>query len=127
MFITAQDIGNEKATIIDIRSRKEQDNMSLDAVCTSLPLEELDLTEFIKSPPEGPIYILCHSGGRATMLADFLQQLNIPNVKVIEGGIKACEKCFEIKGPRNLSATDIHLYAEESIQAFMKNHEDEED
>jgi rhodanese-related sulfurtransferase len=71
------------AALIDVREPNE-----LAQVRTELaqPLPMSTLQDHLDELPDGPIYVLCHSGGRSARVAQFLEQQGYDAINV-EGGI----------------------------------------
>ncbi len=98
--IRAQDISPhmdpKQGIILDVRTRMEhaEKHMGMDHV--HVPLDELNPTEFMKYHDlhqDSHVYILCRSGKRASQAAEKFASEGYHNVKVIAGGIIACEDC----------------------------------
>jgi len=73
----------EGAALIDVREPDE-----LRAVRTEIaqPLPMSTLQDHLDELPDGPIYVLCHSGGRSARVTAFLEQQGFDAINV-EGGI----------------------------------------
>ncbi len=89
-------------TILDVRTRMEHAEKSIALAHEHVPLDELDPTQFMNSQGLGAdaeVCILCRSGKRAAQAAEKFSAAGYSNVKVVEGGITACESSgHEIKG-----------------------------
>ncbi len=87
---------NRKATILDVRTAMEHDEKRLGADHAHVPLDELKPSEFMAQQgldKNATINLLCRSGKRAAQAAQKFIAEGFPNVRVIEGGIEACEQC----------------------------------
>jgi len=75
------------AALIDVREPDE-----LRAVRTEIaqPLPMSTLQDHLDELPDGPIYVLCHSGGRSARVTAFLEQQGYDAINV-EGGITEWE------------------------------------
>jgi len=71
------------AAVIDVREPYEVAQVSV-AGAVLLPMSTLQ--ERLAELPEGPLYILCHSGARSARVAQFLEQQGYDAAN-IEGGI----------------------------------------
>lgn len=61
----------------------------------NMPLDQLSPTEIFQQGTlntESPIYILCHSGQRASRAAEKFSKEGYANIFVVEGGTSACVK-----------------------------------
>lgn len=87
-------------SVIDVRTPVEYTEVHVEAA-KNVPLNQLkpdELHETYGFSIEKPIYILCHSGQRASRAAEQLTQSNFPNVVVVEGGTQAWIKAgFPVK------------------------------
>ena len=80
-------------TILDVRTHAEF--ARIHAVGARLmPLDDLDPTAVAKwrRQPGDPIYVICHSGARATKACQRLEDAGLKQVYSIEGGTAAWEK-----------------------------------
>ena len=77
----------EGAALIDVREPNE-----LAQVRTELaqPLPMSTLQDHLDELPDGPIYVLCHSGARSARVTQFLEQQGYDAINV-EGGITEWE------------------------------------
>jgi rhodanese-related sulfurtransferase len=77
----------EGAALIDVREPDE-----LRSVRTEIaqPLPMSTLQDHLDELPDGPIYVLCHSGGRSARVTAFLEQQGYDAINV-EGGITEWE------------------------------------
>jgi rhodanese-related sulfurtransferase len=57
----------------------------------NIPLDELDAAAVRRLPgaEEGPLYLLCQFGGRATRAMQRLQEAGVPGCVLVEGGMQA--------------------------------------
>ncbi|MBK9586541.1 MAG: rhodanese-like domain-containing protein [Alphaproteobacteria bacterium] len=88
--------------IIDVRTKMEHAEKHIGFSHVHVPLDVLNPTDLMMRhglDHEAEIYILCRSGKRAAQAADKFIAEGYRNVKVVEGGLTACENCgHEIKG-----------------------------
>ncbi len=88
--------------ILDVRTKMEHLEKSIDFPHTHVPLDELNPDDFMMRhglDKDSEVYILCRSGKRATQAARKFSSAGYHNVYVIEGGIMACEDCgHNLKG-----------------------------
>jgi rhodanese-related sulfurtransferase len=70
-------------TLIDVREPSEVAEVSVEGAVL-LPMSTL--LEHLDEVPEGPLYILCHSGARSARVAQFLEQRG-HDASNVEGGI----------------------------------------
>ena len=92
--ISAIALQNCDGVIIDIRTPEEHAEKRLNQAHILVPLDQLDAHHFMTEhniPETKPVYILCRSGRRAIPAAEKFIGAGYPNVKIIEGGILACE------------------------------------
>jgi rhodanese-related sulfurtransferase len=75
------------AALIDVREPDELRSVRTE-VAQSLPMSTLQ--EHLDELPDGPVYVLCHSGARSARVAAFLEQQGYEAVNV-DGGIVAWE------------------------------------
>lgn len=100
-LISSQDlkkIDSGNSVILDVRSKMEHDEKRLAQPHINLPLDELDAKKFIAENCKNgnkSIYILCGGGTRARKAADKFIAAGYENIKVIDGGLRACEACGE--------------------------------
>lgn len=89
-------------TILDVRTRMEHAEKSIALAHEHVPLDVLNPVEFMTGRGLGmnaEVCILCRSGKRAAQAAEKFIAAGYSNVKVVEGGIVACEGCgHEVKG-----------------------------
>lgn len=96
-----------QGAILDVRTRMEHAGKSLSLAHEHIPLDELDPVRFMNSRGLGTdaeVCILCRSGKRATQAAEKFSAAGYSNVKVVEGGIAACENGghdIKVYGPNN--------------------------
>ncbi|MEO8263576.1 MAG: rhodanese-like domain-containing protein [Pseudolysinimonas sp.] len=77
----------EGANLIDVR---EPDELSVVRTEVAQPLPMSTLQDHLGELPDGPIYVLCHSGGRSARVTAFLEQQGYDAINV-EGGITEWE------------------------------------
>ncbi|MEM6781606.1 MAG: rhodanese-like domain-containing protein [Pseudomonadota bacterium] len=118
MLISAQELEKVDGVILDIRTKAEHDNLHLVDDHTFMPMDEIELSEFVPKQDK-PLFILCHSGGRAMQLAELLIQSGLPDTKVVQGGIRACQTCMPVLGTDIMEDQEIHAFAHQSFQLFM--------
>ena len=91
-----------QGVILDVRTKMEHAEKHIDFGHAHVPLDELKPTDFMMRHGLGKdsdVYILCRSGRRAAQAAEKFAAEGYQNVKVIEGGIIACEDCgHDMKG-----------------------------
>jgi rhodanese-related sulfurtransferase len=83
-----------KLTLIDVRTPAEFATVHVPAA-RNIPLAELDrdvLGDVGSLPEQQPVYLLCHSGRRATVAAEHLAAAGLSATVVVEGGTEAWEK-----------------------------------
>ena len=73
----------EGAALIDVR---EPDELRVVRTEIAQPLPMSTLQDHLDELPDGPIYVLCHSGGRSARVTAFLEQQGYDAINV-EGGI----------------------------------------
>ncbi len=95
-------IDPNQGVILDVRTKMEHAETHIGFGHTHVPLDELKPTDLMMRhglDKDSDVYILCRSGKRATQAAEKFAAEGYRNVKVIEGGIIACEDCgHDIKG-----------------------------
>ena len=103
--IRAESLGHmdpNKGIIIDVRTKMEHAEKHIVFGHAHVPLDELKPTDFMMRhglDHDSDVYILCRSGKRATQAAEKFAAEGYRKVKVVEGGIIACEDCgHEVKG-----------------------------
>jgi rhodanese-related sulfurtransferase len=82
---------NTSLVLLDVRTPAEHARVHVPGVHL-LPLDRLDATTLAGIPgcaKESPIYILCHSGGRAKQAAEKLTLAEYQDCIVVEGGTLA--------------------------------------
>jgi rhodanese-related sulfurtransferase len=77
----------EGAALIDVR---EPDELRTVRTEIAQPLPMSTLQDHLDELPDGPIYVLCHSGGRSARVTAFLEQQGYDAINV-EGGITEWE------------------------------------
>lgn len=76
-----------QVSIVDVREQEEFDAVHVPGI-PLIPMSEL--LERIHELPEGPLVIMCRSGGRSASVADYLEsQVGREDVANLEGGIIA--------------------------------------
>lgn len=103
--IRAQDLDYmdpHQGVILDVRTYMEYAEKHIGFGHAHVPLDDLKPTDFMMRlglDRDADVYILCRNGKRATQAAEQFAAEGYRNVKVIEGGIIACEDCgHDIKG-----------------------------
>lgn len=95
-------IDPHQGLILDVRTKMEHAEKHVEFAHAHVPLDELNPTDLIMRhglDKDADIYILCRSGKRAAQAAEKFVAEGFRNVKVVEGGIIACEDCgHSIKG-----------------------------
>lgn len=84
----------KSSVIIDVRTKMEHEEKRLCCEHIHSPLDQLDPQSFAQKHglnQDAEIYFLCRSGGRAKQAADKFFSAGFKNVKIIEGGLTACE------------------------------------
>ena len=88
--------------ILDVRTPIEHAEKYIGLTHAHVPLDNLNPTNFIMRhglDSDSTILILCRSGNRASQAAEKFITQGYQNVKVIEGGIIACENYgYDLKG-----------------------------
>jgi len=77
----------EGATLIDVREQSEVDEVRVDGAIV-MPMSTFQ--EHLDELPDGPVHIMCHSGGRSARVTQFLEQQGYDATNV-EGGITQWE------------------------------------
>ena len=93
-----KDLDEKNSVIIDVRTKMEHDEKRLRCNHIHLPLDQIDVQDFAKKNNlnhDSEIYFLCRSGGRARQAADKFANAGYKNLKIIDGGLTACEACGE--------------------------------
>ena len=75
------------ATLVDVREPHEVAEVSVDGAVV-LPMSTLQ--EHLDELPEGPLYIMCHAGGRSARVTQLLEQRGY-DVTNVDGGITEWE------------------------------------
>ncbi|MGN6505792.1 MAG: rhodanese-like domain-containing protein [Tepidisphaeraceae bacterium] len=83
----------EAPLLIDVRTPAEYAAVHA-ANARLMPLDQLDpqLLQQLRQSEHQPIYLLCHSGARASKACDALLQAGLTDVTVVEGGTAAWER-----------------------------------
>jgi len=71
------------AALVDVREQNEVDEVRVDGAVV-LPMSTFQ--EHLDELPEGPLYIMCHAGGRSARVTQFLEAQGYDATNV-EGGI----------------------------------------
>jgi rhodanese-related sulfurtransferase len=82
---------NTSLALLDVRTTAEHAQVHVPGVHL-VPLDRLDPSTFAGMPgfdKESPVYILCHSGGRAKQAAEKLSRAGYQDCVVVEGGTSA--------------------------------------
>lgn len=91
-----------RGAILDVRTPMEHAEKRIGIPHEHVPLDELDPVRFMTGHGLGAdaeVCILCRSGKRAAQAAEKFVAAGYRNVKVIEGGILACESAgHDMKG-----------------------------
>ncbi len=89
--------GGQQIDILDVRTNIECKGERVGCNFISIPLHELDCSEFVRNNKQRlsgkPLYILCRSGGRAQRAAKALEKAGMENMVIVEGGLSACAEC----------------------------------
>lgn len=94
---------NTSLVLLDVRTPAEHARVHVPGVHL-LPLDRLDATTLAGIPgcaKESPIYILCHSGGRAKQAAEKLTLAEYQDCIVVEGGNFGLGRKRSPRGTRN--------------------------
>ncbi len=83
----AERCAKEKLEIVDVRTPAEFGEVHA-TYARNMPLDRLDAKAF---PANGPVYVICKSGGRGKMACEKLLAAGIANVVNVEGGTTAWE------------------------------------
>jgi len=114
-----------QGVILDVRTKMEHAEKHIGFGHAHVPLDELKPTDFMMRhglDKDSDVYILCRSGKRATQAAEKFVAEGYRNIKVIEGGIIACEDCgHDIKGhgagiPTNSVQTKTPISLERQVR-----------
>lgn len=82
--VTPQEFATlEGAALIDVREPNELAQVRTE-IAQPLPMSTLQ--DHLDELPDGPIYVLCHSGARSARVTQFLEQQGYDAINV-EGGI----------------------------------------
>ena len=73
----------EGAALIDVREPNELAQVRTDV---AQPFPMSTITEHLDELPDGPVYVLCHSGGRSAKVTQYLEQQGRDAINV-DGGI----------------------------------------
>lgn len=95
-------VAPNQGMILDVRTKMEHAEKHMVRDHVHIPLDELNPVDFMTHQALGRdsiVYILCRTGRRAAQAAEKFVAAGYHNIKVIEGGIVACEDCdHDIKG-----------------------------
>ena len=80
----------ERLTLIDVRTPAEFGEVHVDGA-RNIPLDRLDPREIAALASEGPVYVVCKSGGRSHKACEKLIGAGVHNVVSVDGGTTACE------------------------------------
>ena len=80
----------ERLTLIDVRTPAEFGEVHVDGA-RNIPLDRLDPREIAALASEGPVYVVCKSGGRSHKACEKLISAGVHNVVSVDGGTTACE------------------------------------
>lgn len=82
--------GGKPAHLLDVRSPAEYSGVHIPGA-RLLPLDELDPVSFCREQgtDKTPIYVICHSGGRATRAIERLEAAGVRGCVLLEGGTQA--------------------------------------
>lgn len=78
------------ATLLDVRTQGEFAAAHVPGA-THIPLDDLDAAAFLqqRGADGGPIYVLCHSGGRARKAIEIFRRAGFDGCVLVEGGTQA--------------------------------------
>jgi rhodanese-related sulfurtransferase len=103
-------IDPNQGIILDVRTKMEHAEKYIVFGHAHVPLDELKPADFMMRhglDKDSDVYILCRSGKRATQAAEKFVAEGFRNVKVVEGGIIACEECgHDVKGHGTSTTTN---------------------
>ena len=80
----------EKLTLIDVRTPAEFGAVHVD-FAHNMPLDRLDAAGVAAIAGDGPVYVVCKSGGRSRKACEQLLAAGIRDAISVEGGTLACE------------------------------------
>ncbi|MFM8890960.1 MAG: rhodanese-like domain-containing protein, partial [Planctomycetia bacterium] len=80
----------ERLTLIDVRTPAEFGEVHVDGA-RNIPLDRLDPREIAPLAADGPVYLVCKSGGRSHKACEKLIGAGVHNVISVEGGTAACD------------------------------------
>ena len=109
-LITKEKIGqlsgsNSNFNLIDVRTHEEYSIYNLTGFI-SIPLENIDRAVHKLIDMNHPAIVACEDGIRSKKAGDILLQLGVPDVYVLEGGLKAAENLADYG-----SNTSISIYS----------------
>lgn len=84
------------AVLLDVRTAMEHDECRVQSDHLHIPLDQLDPDGLAAQLPGGkatPVVVLCKAGMRAQKAAERLDGAGFSNVRVVDGGLDACERC----------------------------------
>lgn len=97
--------GGQSVDLIDVRTHVEFREVHVQGA-RNIPLDRLSADDILRDhDSEQPLYVICHTGGRAKQACDRLQQAGLSKVINVEGGTQACESAGlpVIRGKRSMS------------------------
>ena len=89
-----QNLDPQRDIVIDVRTKAQHDEKHLRCDHFHIPLDGLDPQRFMKKynpDNQARVYLLCGGGTRARKAADKFFAAGYENLKIIEGGLRACE------------------------------------
>lgn len=92
----AQMRDRQDCLVLDVRTGIEHKSVCLKMPHQHVPLDQLDVQKFMSDnhlDQQKDVYLLCRSGARAAKAAEAFLKAGYHNVRVIDGGIMACESC----------------------------------
>lgn len=78
----------DDATLIDVREPGELEQLRIGR---AIPMPMSTFLDHVGELPEGPLYILCHSGARSGRVTEYLEQQGY-DASNVAGGIVAWEQ-----------------------------------
>src|SRR6186997_230589 len=79
---------DDTARLLDVRTASEFENAHI-AGAYNVPLDQLHEHTGEVRRARGPVVLICQSGRRAEQAEQMLRGGNMPNVRVLDGGMKA--------------------------------------
>lgn len=77
--------------VLDVRTHMEHREKRLSCPHLHIPLDDLTPDRILALPLDKTVYIVCRSGKRAQSAADKLSAAGYRDVRVIAGGLEACQ------------------------------------